>query len=346
MVMPGNQRSFGGGLNQGRGSAQTLTLDDALAIKESVQNIQAIAPDITKRYQVATKGKNTNTQVIGTLSDYAMVRNIEVDTGSFITDTHERSLSRVAVLGPTTAIDLFGEGNDPLGQTVRINGLVFTVIGITKAKGGTGFNNQDDRIIIPLSTMSRYLAGSEYVNTISISANSQDAMVTLQNDVTALLLSRHKITNPLQADFSVLNQSDIVATATSVTTTFTVFLGAVASISLLVGGIGIMNMMLTTVTERTREIGLRKAIGAKNKDIRLQFLLEALMLTFVGGAIGIVLGSIISFLVSSLMNIATSTSLSSILLSFSVSAAIGVVFGYYPARQASALNPIDALRHE
>jgi putative ABC transport system permease protein len=222
----------------------------------------------------------------------------------------------------------------------------FTVIGVTKAKGGTGFSNQDDKFIIPLSVMTHYFAGNDSVNTISISALSEEEMVTIQADVTALLLKRHKITNPQLADFSVLNQSDIVATATSVTGTFTIFLGAVAGISLLVGGIGIMNMMLTTVTERTREIGLRKAIGAKNRDISIQFLVEAVVLTFVGGAIGIALGMLVSFFVSSFINIATSTSASSIFLSFGVSALIGIVFGYYPARRASLLNPIEALRHE
>jgi putative ABC transport system permease protein len=194
--------------------------------------------------------------------------------------------------------------------------------------------------------MTHYFAGNDSVNTISISALSEEEMVTIQADVTALLLKRHKITNPQLADFSVLNQSDIVATATSVTGTFTIFLGAVAGISLLVGGIGIMNMMLTTVTERTREIGLRKAIGAKNRDISIQFLVEAVVLTFVGGAIGIALGMLVSFFVSSFINIATSTSASSIFLSFGVSALIGIVFGYYPARRASLLNPIEALRHE
>jgi putative ABC transport system permease protein len=223
---------------------------------------------------------------------------------------------------------------------------VFTVIGVMKAKGGTGFSNQDDKIIIPLSVMLNYFSGDEYVNTISISAMSEADMVGIQEEVTSLLLKRHKIINKQQADFSVLNQSDIVATATSVTGTFTVFLGAVAGISLLVGGIGIMNMMLTTVTERTREIGLRKAIGAKNKDINQQFLLEAIVITFVGGVVGVLLGVLVSFFVSSVMNIASDVSLSSILLSFGVSALIGIVFGYYPARRAAHLNPIEALRHE
>jgi putative ABC transport system permease protein len=346
IVTPGTQRSFGGQVSGGRGTAQTLTLDDVQAVSAQVANVKAVAPDVTKRYQVTAKGKNTNTQIIGTTADYAVARNTEVESGSFITDAHNRTMSKIAVIGPTTRDDLFGVDVDPIGQTIRINNVTFTIVGVLKAKGGSGFSNQDDKIIIPLTVMTRFFSGNEYVNTISISASSEGDMVQIQNDVTELLLKRHKINNPQAADFSVLNQSDIVATATSVTGTFTVFLGAVAGISLVVGGIGIMNMMLTTVTERTREIGLRKAIGAKNRDISMQFLLEAIVITFVGGFFGVLLGLLVSFVVSSVANIATTVAFSSIMLSFGVSALIGIVFGYYPARRASLLNPIEALRHE
>jgi putative ABC transport system permease protein len=346
MIMPGFQRMVGSQVSAGRGSAQTLSQEDADAIQNEVTLVKAVAPDVSRRYQVTAKGKNTNTQVIGTVSAYIDVRNIQIDIGSFITEQNTRSLSKVAVLGPTTRDDLFGEGVNPVGQTIRINRIDFKVIGITKSKGGTGFGSQDDMIFIPLSTAQRFLVGDDYVSTISIQAINQSSMAAVQQEVTFLLLQRHNITNPQLADFQVMNQADIVATASSITNTFTVLLAAIAGISLVVGGIGIMNMMLTTVTERTREIGLRKAIGAKKKDISTQFLTESVMLTFFSGILGVILGWVLSLIISKFGGITTSISLFSILLAFGVSAAIGIIFGYYPARRAASLNPIEALRYE
>lgn len=347
MVMPGFQRGVGTQVSAGRGSAQTLTQADADAIRDEITLAQAVAPEISRRYQITAKGKNTNTQVIGTVAAYPEVRNIQVDTGVFISEQNVRSLSRVAVLGPSTRDDLFGEGaTDVVGKAIRINKIDFKVIGITKSKGSTGFSNQDDVVFVPLSTAQRFLAGDNYVTTISVEATSQKDMAIIQQQISELLLSRHNISNPQLADFQILNQQDIVATASSVTDTMTILLASIAGISLIVGGIGIMNMMLTTVTERTREIGLRKAIGAKKRDISLQFLAEAVMLTFLGGFIGILLGWLSAFLVTQFANIATKVSLMSIILAFGVSAAIGIVFGYYPARRAAGLNPIEALRYE
>ncbi len=347
LVMPGFQRGAGGGqVSAGRGSAQTLTQEDADAIEKEITLAQAVAPEISRRYQITAKGKNTNTQVVGTVAAYPQVRNIQIDTGSFISEQNVRSLSKVAVLGPTTRDDLFGAGSNPIGQTIRINRVDFRIIGVTTAKGGSGFTNQDDVIFVPLSTAQRFLAGDNYVTTISVQAESQDVMATIKQQITDLLLQRHNISNPQLADFQVLNQQDIVQTASAITNTMTILLASIAGISLIVGGIGIMNMMLTTVTERTREIGLRKAIGAKKRDISLQFLSEAVMLTFFGGFVGIVLGWAISFLVTQFTGIATQISLQSIVLSFGVSAAIGIIFGYYPARRAAGLNPIEALRYE
>jgi putative ABC transport system permease protein len=349
LVMPGAQRGAGVQVSAGRGSAQTLTQADADAISKEITDAKAVAPEISRRYQVTARGTNTNTQVVGTVASYPSVRNISVADGDFITDQNIASLSRVAVIGPTVRDDLFGVGTDSgsvIGQTVRINKVDFKVVGITAAKGGTGFGSQDDMIFVPISTAQRFLAGDTYVTTISVQAQDQKSMTAIQEQVTALLLDRHHINDPTEADFSVLNQTDIVATASSVTNTFTLLLGAIAGISLVVGGIGIMNMMLTTVTERTREIGLRKAIGAKRKDISRQFLWESILLTLLGGVIGVIGGWIVSLLVSHFAGLATQVSLWSVALACGVSAVIGVVFGYYPARRAANLNPIEALRYE
>jgi len=346
LVMPGFQRGTGTQVSSGRGSAQTLTQDDADAIQQEIALAKAVAPEISRRYQITAKGKNTNTQVTGTVAVYPEVRNIQIGIGSFISDLNVRSLSKVAVLGPTTRDDLFGEGVNPVGETIRINRVDFKVIGVTEAKGGSGFSNQDDIIFVPLSTAQRFLAGNEYVTTISVEAVDQNAMVTIQQQISDLLLQKHNISNAQLADFQVLNQQDIVETASAVTNTMTILLASIAGISLIVGGIGIMNMMLTAVTERTREIGLRKAIGARKQDIAFQFLAEAVMLTFFGGALGIGLGLATAFLISHFASITTQVSVQAIFLAFGVSTAIGIIFGYYPARRAAGLNPIEALRYE
>ena len=346
IVMPGAQRGPGVQVSSGRGSAQSLTIADAEAIQKEISSVKALAPEVSRRYQVTARGANTNTQIIGTNDFYPSVRNIEIGEGSFITEQNIRTAAKIAVLGPAARDDLFGEGANPIGQTIRIQRADFKVIGVTKSKGGSGFNNPDDSIFIPFSSAQRFLTGNEYLTSISVQASSEEAMQDIQNQITVLLLDRHNISDPQLADFNTLNQADIVATASSITSTFTILLGSVAGISLLVGGIGIMNMMLTTVTERTREIGLRKAIGAKRRDINLQFLSEAVMLTFIGGAVGIFFGWLISFSVSQFGGITTKISLSSVLLAFGVSAAIGIIFGYYPARRAASLNPIEALRYE
>lgn len=346
IVSPGAQRGPGVQVSAGRGSSRTLTQADAEALAKNMTLAKAVAPELSGRYQITTKGKNTNTTVTGTTESYPTVRNLEIADGSFITDAHVKTLSRVAVLGPTTVTDLFDEGVNPIGQTVRIKNVIFTVVGITKAKGGSGFGSQDDMIYIPLSAAQKFLAGEDYVSSISVQAIDSGSMTQLQSDITTELLDRHNIKDASQADFSTLNQADIVATASSVTGTFTVLLAAVAGISLVVGGIGIMNMMLTTVTERTREIGLRKAIGATRKDISKQFLIEAIILTCLGGVIGIMLGAGISWGINYSGIIKTSVSFGSIALAFGVSTAIGIIFGYYPARRAAGLNPIEALRYE
>lgn len=345
MISPGSQKV--GGVSQGGGSAESLTLEDADAIKNEIENVKAVAPTVTKRSQITAKGNNTNTQVIGTTEDYLTVRNVTIDSGSFFSEQQLKSSAKVAVIGPTTRDDLFGVDTDPVGKIIRINKMDFTVIGMTAAKGGSGFSNQDDVVYVPLATAQHYLSGNEHVNSISVAAADQTSMTAVQEQITTLLLARHKISDSADADFSIMNQNDIIATASSITSTFTILLSSIAGISLLVGGIGIMNMMLTTVTERTREIGLRKAVGIRKIYINMQFLAEAVVLTFLGGALGIVLGWIMSLLVTYFIStLTTSISLSSILLAFGVSAGVGIVFGFYPARRAANLSPIEALRYE
>ncbi len=353
-VLPGATRTFGAGVSAGRGTAQSLTQDDSDAIASQVSNVVAVADEATGSYQVTAGGNNTRVTVDGTTEDYPQIRDVQIDQGQFVTDEMGTSLQKVAVLGPTVVEDLFG--TDPtqpdglpagvIGQTIRINNIDFTVIGITVAKGGTSFGSQDNEIFIPLQTAQQFLIGNSYMSTIDVQAADPNSMTQVQNDITTLLLSRHNITNPANADFNVINQADILASASSITTTLTLLLGAIAGISLLVGGIGIMNMMLTTVTERTREIGLRKAIGAKKSDISIQFLSEAVALTVIGGITGIVLGAGISFGVDISGVTQTTVSWEAIVLAFGVSAAIGIAFGYYPARRAASLNPIEALRYE
>jgi putative ABC transport system permease protein len=346
-VSPGSAGGAGfRGVSQGAGSAQTLTLEDSEAIAELNTLVASIAPEVSSRYQVTASGTNTNTSIVGTTAEYIDVRSTSIALGSFISDQNIRSRSKVAVLGSDTRDDLFGEGVDPIGQKVRINRIDFTVIGVMEVRGGTGFGSPDDLIIVPISTAQQFFTGNDSVSSIGVQVIDKESMSAAELEITSLLLTRHNIANPESADFRVFNQADLVETATSVTETFTLLLGAVAGISLLVGGIGIMNMMLTTVTERTREIGLRKSLGAKSKDISMQFLVEAVMLTFLGGIIGVIFGWGISQAISRFGGITTAIDLAPILLAFGVSAAIGIVFGYYPARRAAKLNPIDALRYE
>ncbi|MFA7208829.1 MAG: ABC transporter permease [Parcubacteria group bacterium] len=345
VVTPGAQKS-GSGLSGGRGSAQTLTFEDANAIADGITDLKGVAPEVSRRYQVTAKSNNTNTQIIGTVPAYPAVRNISVDLGTFITGQQVKTSAKVAVLGSTARDDLFGAEVDPTGKTIRIQDIDFDVIGVMLSKGGSGFSNPDDAIYIPLTSAQHFLSGDDYVSSISVAAADQNSISSAQQQITDLLLARHKISDPNQADFSTINQSDIVATASSITGTFTMLLSSIAGISLVVGGIGIMNMMLTTVTERTREIGLRKAVGIRKIYINLQFLAEAIVLTFLGGAVGIALGWAASLIISNLISLQAEVSLSSILLAFGVSAGVGIIFGFYPARKAAAMSPIEALRYE
>lgn len=345
-VSPGAQRN--GAVRGAQGGGNSLTNEDATAIETSSQitTIKNVSPEFSRRTQITTGGNNTNTQIIGATPAYAEVHKVTMDLGNFISQRDVDAATKVAVLGPQVVSDLFGTGANPVGQTIRASGQTLTVVGVTQSKGGSGFANQDDIVYAPLATVQKQMFGVDYLSSIALEAKSPDVMTTAQNEVGYLLLSRHKFSDPTQADFSIFSQQDILNTASSATGMFTSLLSGIAAISLLVGGIGIMNIMLVTVTERTREIGLRKALGAKKRDIITQFLTESIILTFSGGIIGVILGIVTSFAISNFVNFPFVISPGSILLAFAVSVGIGIIFGWYPARKAANMQPIEALRYE
>jgi putative ABC transport system permease protein len=345
-VQPGGQRRFGpGGPEAGAQANAKLTEADAAVIK-ALPNVASVSPVAQGSYPVATGQASGNTRVTGVTAVAAVVSSIDTSMGTFITEEDVRSLAKVAVLGPTSVTNFFGDGSNPLGQVIRINGVRFTVIGVTKSKGGTGFGNADAVVYVPLTTMQSYLTGNTDLDSINVEAASAGVISGVQQSITDALMSAHHITDTTKQDFNIQSQADILSTASTITGTFTALLASIAGISLLVGGIGIMNMMLTTVTERTREIGLRKALGARRNDITSQFLTEAVTLCVAGGVLGILIGWGISEIISATGLLTTLVSWNAVALAVGVCAGIGIVFGYYPARRAAKLDPIEALRYQ
>jgi putative ABC transport system permease protein len=353
-VTPGSTSTSG--VRSAQGSAQSLTYEDARALADpenGLTAVAAVAPQVQAFGQVVYKGNNVNTPIIGATAAYATVRNYEVENGEFITDADVQTKKAVAVVGASVAADLFTEGQDPVGQSVRINNIPFKIVGVLKSKGGSGMGNQDDQVLVPITTAMARLSRSRFgssntVSQISVQATSKDQIDAAIEQIKTLLRTRHNIR--YEDDFTVQSQADILASATAITDVLTLFLGGVAGISLLVGGIGIMNIMLVSVTERTREIGIRKAIGATRKNVLAQFLTEAIVLSVLGGLLGVAAGAGIAHLISGVsigsMTLKPTINLDSILLATIFSLVVGLFFGIYPAYRASSLNPIDALRYE
>lgn len=334
------------GVRLAAGSTTSLTNKDAQAIAREIPGVSLVAPSVNRQYQVVYGNKNWITSIQGTTAEFLEVRSFIVESGTFFSNQDNDTRSRVAVLGKTVADNLFGDIS-PVGQTMRINKAPFRVIGVLGAKGqSAGGSDQDDLVLIPLTTAQERMLGITYLHSISVQAVNGDAVNQVQDDISELLRSRHRLGTTKPDDFTVRNLAAIMATAEETTRTITLLLGNIAAISLLVGGIGIMNIMLVSVTERTREIGIRKALGATYYNILLQFLIEAIVIGVTGGFIGVVIGIGVSHLISSIAGWNTLVSFSSVLLAFGFSIMVGLFFGIYPARKAALLDPIEALRYE
>lgn len=344
IVSPGSM-SAPGGVRSAAGSNITLSNQDAKAISK-ISGIKYLAPSVSAQSQLIYSHKNWKANVQGTTPEFLDIRNYKLAAGSFFTSSQENVRARVVVLGQTVATNLFGAAS-PVGQTIRIDSAPFRVIGVLESKGQSSMGqDQDDLALVPLSTAQERMMGLTHLNSITIQVENEQDIDRVQNEITALLRSRHHLAAKAENDFTVRNLAALMSTMSETTGTITLFLGAVAAISLLVGGIGIMNIMLVSVTERTREIGIRKALGATYRDILTQFLVEAVAISVTGGIIGIILGIGTSYIISLVAKWDTIVSMPAVIGAFGVTVLIGMFFGIYPARKAALLDPIDALRYE
>ncbi len=344
IVMPGSTNK--GGVRSAAGSSQKLKYEDAEAIKKKIKNIDYVSPTVNGSYQIVNGHENWNSSVYGVTPEYLKIRDLTIGTGSFITQNDLNSRNRVAVIGTTVATNLF-ESENPVGKNIRINNQPYKVIGVIESKGQSSMGqDQDDVVIIPLTTAQEQLMGITYIRSINIQVSSADKIESVQGQVETLLRQRHHIVGDKEDDFTVRNLTSLMETMTSTTTMLTLFLGSIAAISLLVGGIGIMNIMMVSVTERTREIGIRKALGATFKNIMMQFLIESVVIGVIGGLLGVAVGVGIALAIAKTGLFQTVITAAPILISFSFSVGIGLFFGIYPARKAARLDPIEALRYE
>jgi len=345
IVFPSSSNT--GGVRSDAGSAQSLTQADADVIKERCPSVKYVSPIATTRSQVIANGRNWRSAINGVYIDYFDIRNLKLSDGNYFTPSDQRSAAKVCILGQTVVDNLFDAGEEAIGKFIRINNIPFKVIGVLERKGQNTFGqDQDDIVVTPFSTVQRRIISSKSVQQILMSADTEDLIPQASEEVTNLLRARHKIRPEDESDFSIRTQTEIASIVGSTSAILTILLASIASISLLVGGIGIMNIMLVSVTERTKEIGLRMAVGAKGSDVLMQFLIEAILMSVIGGLLGIGLGLLTGFILSSTLNWPVSVQIPSIVISFLFSAGIGVFFGWYPARKAARLNPIDALRYE
>ncbi len=347
MVMSGSTTSSG--VRMGSGTQPTLTIKDAEAMLKHCPSVLEVAPTVSQVQQLVYSNQNWSTTVNGITPGYMPIRMWEIESGRGISEDDLKNTTKVAVLGTTVTTNLFGD-MDPVNRTIRIGGMPFKVIGILKAKGQNGMGqDQDDTVLIPITTAQKKLFGTDFpgmVKHISVQAKDENSLESAQEEITILLRERHNLGKTKDDDFTIRNFTQMLETAKQASNTMALLLGSIASVSLLVGGIGIMNIMLVSVTERTKEIGIRMAIGATAMDIRIQFLVEALLLSLAGGVIGVVIGILGSKIVGLFSDMTVIISATPVLISFGFSGLVGILFGYYPAYKASLLNPIDALRYE